>query len=200
MITCICACGAGPGTAYAQPDCAITVPLRPYRYTGIVSHPPNRSPKGSSTQVIKSWHRIQYRSMRGECTNVQLSEAVGSHQANSFMKSLWKAANLDTNVCITCAQVHWEGGYIDSPPPFPTLLPVAPAAGSRLTSSRGRMVVRRWNVPSSCPKPDPGTVLIPVASSSLRQYSTSGALPSFLAASMALGGRRTWGDEHVVMT
>ena len=73
-------------------------------------------------------------------------------------------------------------------------------SGSGLTSSRGRMVVRRWNVPSSCPKPEPGTVLIPVASSSLRQYSTSGALPSFLAASMALGGRRTWGDEHVVMT
>mmetsp|Transcript_13690 Transcript_13690/g.29383 ORF Transcript_13690/g.29383 Transcript_13690/m.29383 type:complete len:149 (-) Transcript_13690:1434-1880(-) len=38
-----------------------------------------------------------------------------------------------------------------------------------MTSSRGKIVVRRWKVPSSCPKPDPGTVLMPVASSSLRQ-------------------------------
>ena len=111
------------------------------------------------------------------------------------MKSLWNAANLDTNVCITCAHVHWERAHT---PTIWLCFRRNYQSGSGLTSSRGRMVVRRWNVPSSCPKPDPGTVLIPVASSSLRQYSTSGALPSFLAAAMALGGRRIWGEEQVV--
>eukprot|EP00955_Chlamydomonas_euryale_P054997 356003-Chlamydomonas_euryale.AAC.1 len=38
-----------------------------------------------------------------------------------------------------------------------------------ITSSRGRIVVRRWNVPSAWPKPEPGTVEMPVASSSRRQ-------------------------------
>lgn len=38
-----------------------------------------------------------------------------------------------------------------------------------IVSSLGRMVVLKWNVPGSCPKPEPGTVLMPVASSSLRQ-------------------------------
>lgn len=38
-----------------------------------------------------------------------------------------------------------------------------------MSSSRGRMVVRRWNVPGAWPKPVPGTVEIPVASRSFRQ-------------------------------
>ena len=37
---------------------------------------------------------------------------------------------------------------------------------SPIFSSGGRMVVRRWKVPSSWPKPEPGTVTMPVASSS----------------------------------
>lgn len=35
--------------------------------------------------------------------------------------------------------------------------------------SSGRMVVRRWKVPAFCPKPEPGTVEMPVDSSSFRQ-------------------------------
>lgn len=43
------------------------------------------------------------------------------------------------------------------------------SATSTIFSSGGRMVVRRWKVPDSYPKPLPGTVLMPVASSSFKQ-------------------------------
>ena len=51
--------------------------------------------------------------------------------------------------------------------------------------------------PSFCPKPDPGTVEIPVASSSFRQKKTSGDLPAFLAASIAVGGSSMRGNEYI---
>ena len=51
--------------------------------------------------------------------------------------------------------------------------------------------------PSFCPKPEPGTVEIPVASKSLRQYKTSGTFPNCFAASIALGGRRICGKEYM---
>jgi len=41
---------------------------------------------------------------------------------------------------------------------------------SSILSSGGRMVVRKWWLPSFCPKPLPGVVAMPVASSSSRQY------------------------------
>ncbi len=40
------------------------------------------------------------------------------------------------------------------------------ATNCSILLSRGRIVVRRWYVPSSCPNPDPGTTVIPVSSSS----------------------------------
>lgn len=36
-----------------------------------------------------------------------------------------------------------------------------------MSSVEGRMVVRTWKVPGACLKPEPGTVTMPVASSSL---------------------------------
>ena len=40
-----------------------------------------------------------------------------------------------------------------------------------ISSSGGRMVVRKCQVPGSCPKPEPGTTQMPVSSRSARQYS-----------------------------
>ena len=43
------------------------------------------------------------------------------------------------------------------------------STNSAIFSSRGRIVVRRWKVPSSCPKPLPGIVTMPLSSSRRRQ-------------------------------
>lgn len=46
-----------------------------------------------------------------------------------------------------------------------------------MSSSEGRNVVRKWYVPSACPKPEPGTTTMPFSCSSSLQYSQSGCLP-----------------------
>ena len=66
-----------------------------------------------------------------------------------------------------------------------------------MRSSDGRIVVRRWNVPSCCPNPDPGTVRMPVSSTSLRQYHVSGLFPAASAAARALFGRWIRGNEYI---
>ena len=48
--------------------------------------------------------------------------------------------------------------------------PARRSVTASIWSSCGRKVVRKCHVPSSCPKPEPGTTQIPVASSSSRQY------------------------------
>mmetsp|Transcript_19763 Transcript_19763/g.44808 ORF Transcript_19763/g.44808 Transcript_19763/m.44808 type:complete len:249 (+) Transcript_19763:231-977(+) len=58
------------------------------------------------------------------------------------------------------------------------------------------MVVRKWNVPSFCPKPDPGVVAMPVSFSISRQYITSGARPLLLAATTAPSGSATLGKAY----
>ena len=69
---------------------------------------------------------------------------------------------------------------------------------NRTKTCRWRNLVKVLiNYPSFCPNPEPGTVEIPVASKSLRQYKTSGTFPNCLAASIALGGSCICGNEYM---
>ena len=67
-----------------------------------------------------------------------------------------------------------------------------------MSSSDGRKVVRKCQVPSTCPNPLPGTTTIPVASSSFMQYSASGAiLPLAVASATNFSGRETLGNAYI---
>ena len=68
-----------------------------------------------------------------------------------------------------------------------------------LNSSVGvtRLVILKWKVPSTCPKPLPGTVMIPVFSTMAKQYIASTAIPFSAAAAFALSENCTYGNPYI---
>lgn len=110
------------------------------------AHPPASLPAQEKTGRQYDFYCLQYRA------------AVPPPQYSTVQSSCTAAVQNNTVVLLYlyCAmKPSWN--FLNS------------CTNSAIFSSRGRMVVRRWKVPSAWPKPLPGTVLMPVSSSSLRQ-------------------------------
>ena len=60
-----------------------------------------------------------------------------------------------------------------------------------------RFVILKWWVPSTCPNPEPGTIMMPVSSSTSKQYFKSGDRFSFCASSMYPWGSLMRGKTYI---